>query len=71
MRMKMMNHCRDFLMNEIDDCRNFAVFLKFLKVKMKMIVSRNFSLLMTRGMIVLLIIDATILLMIAAFSSLE
>ncbi len=35
----MMNHCRDFLMNEIDDCRDFAVFLKFLiEMKMKMIV---------------------------------
>ncbi len=33
-----MNHCRGFLMNEIDDCRDFAVFLKFLiEVKMKMI----------------------------------
>jgi hypothetical protein len=28
----MMNHCRNFLMNEIDDCRDFAVFLKFLKM---------------------------------------
>jgi hypothetical protein len=49
MRMKMMNHCRDFLMNEVDDCRDFVVFLEFLKmmieifseflieVKMKMI----------------------------------
>jgi hypothetical protein len=59
MRMKMMSHCKDFLMNEIDDCRDFAVFLKFLEMieifskfliemKMKMIVWENFSLLTIR-----------------------
>jgi hypothetical protein len=62
--MKMMNHCKDFLMNEIDDCKSFAVFLKFLKVieifsefliemKMKMIVWENFSLLTIRELLML------------------
>jgi hypothetical protein len=63
----MMNHCRDFLIDEIDDCKNFAS----IEMKIKMIVSENFSLLMTREMIVLLMIDEAILLMIAASSSLE
>jgi hypothetical protein len=35
-------------MNEIDDCEDFAVFLKFLIVKMKMIAWENFSLLTIR-----------------------
>jgi hypothetical protein len=62
------DECSSFSMSEIDEYRNFAVFLKFLMIvmKMKMIVSRNFSLMMTRGIIVLLMIDEAILLMIAA-----
>jgi hypothetical protein len=74
MKMKMMNHCKDFLMNEIDDWRSFAVFLKFLKMmieifpefliemKMKMIVWRNFSLLMTLEIVVSLMLDKMIFL---------
>ncbi len=55
-----MNHCRDFL-----------IFLKFLmreflelliEMKMKMIVSENFLLLMIRGVIVLLMLDETVFL---------
>jgi hypothetical protein len=29
----MMNHCRDFLIDENDECRDFAVFVKFLMKK--------------------------------------
>jgi hypothetical protein len=62
------DECRNFSMSEIDEYRDFAVFLKFLMIvmKMKMIVSRNFSLMMTREVIVLLMIDEAFLLMIAA-----
>jgi hypothetical protein len=68
--------CRDFLMN---DYRDFAIFLKFLKflmreflellieMKMKMIVSENFSLLMIHEVSVWLTIDEMILWVIAAF----
>jgi hypothetical protein len=49
-------------MRKIDDCKNFAS----IEIKIKMIVSENFSLMMTREMIVLLMIDEAILLMIAA-----
>jgi hypothetical protein len=67
------DECRNFSMSEIDEYKNFVVFLKFLMIvmKMKMIVSRNFSLMMTREIVVLLMIDEAILLMIAASSSLE
>jgi hypothetical protein len=58
----MMNHCRDFLISEIDDCKNFAS----IEMKIKMIVSKNSSLMMTREMIILLMINEAILLMIAA-----
>ncbi len=68
---EMMNHYKNFLIKKIDVCKNFAIFQEFsefsVEMKMKMIVSRNFSLLMTREVIVLLIVDETILLMIAAF----
>ncbi len=63
--MMMTNQCRDFLIKEIDDCRNFAIFQQFsefsIKMKMKMIVSRNCVLLMIHEVIVLLMIDETIL----------
>jgi hypothetical protein len=47
--------CKDFLMNEIDHCKNFLIFQKFLELliemKMRVIVSKNFSLLTIREMI--------------------
>jgi hypothetical protein len=53
--MMRIDDCRDFLMNEIDHCKNFLIFQKFLELliemKMKMIVSENFSLLMIHEMI--------------------
>ncbi len=61
MKMKMMNRCRDFLidesrdflMNETDHCKDCLIFLIFLMIvmKMKMIVWENFSQSMTREMI--------------------
>jgi hypothetical protein len=73
----MMNHCmnfliddcKDFLMNEIDHCKDFLIFLKFLMIvmKMKTIVSKNFSLLTIHEMSFYLMIDEMILWMIAAF----
>jgi hypothetical protein len=53
--MMRIDDCRDFLMNEIDHCRNFLIFQKFLELliemKMRVIVSKNFSLLTIREMI--------------------
>jgi hypothetical protein len=64
-QIELMNRCKDFLMNEIDRCRDFAIFPKFLierflelliEMMMKMIVSENFSLLTIREMIVSLML---------------
>ncbi len=63
----------EFLIDEIDDCTHFAVFLEFLmkeflelliemRMKMKMIVSENSSLLMIRGIIVSLMLVEVIFL---------
>jgi hypothetical protein len=80
---EMMNHCKYFLMmiekfsiDEINDCTNFAIFLKFLikkflelliemKIKMKMIVSKNFLLWTIREVNVsLMIVEMIVLLLI-------
>jgi hypothetical protein len=67
---------RNFLMN---DCKDFAIFLKFQKflmkiflellieMKMKMIVSKNFSLLMIREIIVSLMLDEMFFLLLINF----
>jgi hypothetical protein len=39
------DHCRGFLVGEVDDCRDFAP----VEVEIKVVVSENSSLLMTRG----------------------
>ncbi len=68
--------CKSFLMN---NCRTFAIFLKFQKflmreflellieMKMKMIVSENSSLLMIREIIVSLMLDEMLFLLLIDF----
>ncbi len=55
--MMMKDHCKNFLIEKIDDCRDFAS----IEMKIKMIVSENYVLLMIHEMIVLLIVDEMIL----------
>ncbi len=57
---EMMNHCRDFLRFLKFLMRKFLELL--IEMKMKMIVSENFLLLMIRGVIVLLMLDETVFL---------
>jgi hypothetical protein len=68
---EMMNHYKDFLIeiNENDDCKDFAVFVKFLMkkflellIEMKMIIRENFLLLTIREISVSLMIVEVIFL---------
>ncbi len=61
------DHCRGFLVGEVDDCKDFAP----VEVEIKVVVSENSSLLMTRGVVALLMVDGAVLLVIAASPSLE
>jgi hypothetical protein len=77
--MMRIDDCRGFLMNEIDHCKGFLIFQKFqeflmreflellIEMKMKMIVSENFSLLMIREIIVSLMLDEMLFLLLIDF----